>query len=89
MTKTNVPAGVLFAVALVAVTVVASFSVASAEPSPRNARARAASIDRTQQTRSTDWRSAQDALPLQPGVEIGIDRSRCRYLGGPKSSIPC
>lgn len=87
MIKTNVPAGVLFAAALIAVA--ASFSVASAEPSPRNARARAANIDRTQQGRSTDWRSAQDALPLQPGLEIGVDRSRCRYLGGPKSSIPC
>jgi hypothetical protein len=90
MTKTNIPAGALFATVLIAVAGVASISVATAEPSPRSARSsRAAGVDRAQQSRSTDWRTAQDALPLQFGLEVDVNRSRCRYLGGPKSSIPC
>lgn len=89
MSKTNI----LAATALAAITVV-MLSPSSSTAAPRG-------VDWTQRGWSPRWYDAQDAW--RPGSDVGtdlsyfgtdyigtdFDRGRCKYVGGPKSSIPC
>ena len=84
MSKTNV----LTAIALAAISV-AVLSPSSSTAAPRG-------VDRTHRGWSRHWYDAQDAWRPGSYVRSGFyyigtdfDRGQCRYVGGPKSSIPC
>jgi hypothetical protein len=89
MFKLNFQTVAWFAVLIFAAGTAHADIASKAGSSSSRTKAETLRVQNALRAKSAAWMSAEAYEPLMPQRKVDVGQNQCRYLGGPKSMIPC